>query len=98
MRSKSISDQGAKKTKSANRNIISPISSLELRKLKNLIKFNNYPGWDGKVATATNQHKTDQRNTYYCAKKTCILIRRQHLDMKEVKIITKSDVPEDSLE
>ena len=92
MRSKSISDQGAKKTKSANRNIVSPT------KLKNLIKFNNYPGWDGKVATATNQHKTDQRNTYYCAKKICILIRRQHLDVKEVKIITKSDVPEDSLE
>ena len=32
---------------------------------------------------------------YYCAKKRYILIRRPHLDIKEVKIITKSDVPED---
>ena len=41
MRSKSISDKGAKKTKSTNRSIIPPISSLELAKCKGLIKFNN---------------------------------------------------------
>ena len=44
VRLKSISDKGAKKTKSTNRSIISPISpisSLELTNLKNLIKFNN---------------------------------------------------------
>ena len=43
VRSKSISDKGAKKTKSTNRSIISPISSLELAKCKSLIKFNNQP-------------------------------------------------------
>ena len=36
VRSKSISDKGAKKTKSTNRSIISPISSLELAKCKSL--------------------------------------------------------------
>ena len=45
--------------------------------------------------TTTKQYKIDQRNTYYCAKRRCILIRRLHLDIKELKIITKSDVPED---
>ena len=49
----------------------------------------------GKVATTTKQHKIGQRNTYYCAKRRYILIRRPHLDIKEIKIITKSDVPED---
>ena len=43
VRSESISDKGAKKTKSTNRSIISPISSLELAKCKSLIKFNNQP-------------------------------------------------------
>ena len=43
VRSKSISDKGAKKTKSTNRSIISPISSLELAKCKGLTKFNNQP-------------------------------------------------------
>ena len=151
MRSKSIFDKGVKKTKSANRSIISPISSLELAKSKSLIKFNNQPEipigqslgpkppqpepqlqlyelikrckqvskcngcgfsfdktdeklynlgrneleWYGKVATTTKQYKIGQRNTYYCAKRRCILIRRPHLDIKEIKIITKSDVPED---
>ena len=51
--------------------------------------------WYGKVATTTKQNKIGQRNTYYCAKRRCILIRRPHLDIKEIKIITKSDVPED---
>ena len=41
VRSKSISDKGAKKTKSTNGNIISPISSLGLTNLKCLIKLNN---------------------------------------------------------
>ena len=41
--SKSISDKRAKKTKSANRTIISLNSSLELAKFKCLIKFNNQP-------------------------------------------------------
>ena len=41
VRSKSIFDKGVKKTKSTNRSIISPISSLELTKLKSLAKFNN---------------------------------------------------------
>ena len=49
----------------------------------------------GKVGTTTKQYKIDQRNTYYCAKRRCILIRRPHLDIKKIKIITKSDVPED---
>ena len=43
VRSKSISDKGAKKTKSTNRSIISPIFSLVLAKCKSLIKFNNQP-------------------------------------------------------
>ena len=51
--------------------------------------------WYGKVAITTKQYKISQRNTYYCAKRRCILIRRPHLDIKEIKIITKSDVPED---
>ena len=42
-RSKNISDKRAKKTKSTNRSIISPISSLELAQCKSLIKFNNQP-------------------------------------------------------
>ena len=41
VRSKSVSDKGAKKTKSTNRSIISPISSLELAKCQSLIKFDN---------------------------------------------------------
>ena len=51
--------------------------------------------WYGKVTTTTKQYKIDQRNTYYWAKKRCILSRRPHLDIKEVKILTKSDVPQD---
>ena len=51
--------------------------------------------WYGKVATTTKQYKIGQRNTYYFAKRRCIVIRRPHLDMKEMKIITKSDVLED---
>ena len=49
----------------------------------------------GKVVTTTKQYKIGQRNTYYWAKKRYILSRRPHLDIKEVKILTKSDVPED---
>ena len=151
MRSKSISDKGAKKTKSTNRSIISPISSLEPAKCKSLIRPSNQPEvplgqslgpkppqpepqlqpyelmkrckqvskchgcgflfdktdeklyilgrneleWYRKVTTTTKQYKIGQRNTYYCAKRRCILIRRPHVDVKEIKIITKSDVPED---
>ena len=47
--------------------------------------------WYGKVATTTKQYKIGQKNTYYCAKRGCILIRRSHLDIKEIKIITKSE-------
>ena len=47
--------------------------------------------WYGKVATTTKQYKIGQRNTYCCAKKRCILIRRSHLGTKETKIITKSE-------
>ena len=47
--------------------------------------------WYGKVATTTKQYKIGQKNTYYCAKRRCILIRRSHLDIKEIKIITKSE-------
>ena len=43
VRSKSIFDKGVGKIKSTNRRIILPISSLELRKLKSLIKFNKQP-------------------------------------------------------
>ena len=43
VRSKSISDKGAKKTKSTNGSIILPVFSIELAKCKNLIKFNNQP-------------------------------------------------------
>ena len=31
---------------------------------------------------------------YYCAKKRCILSCRPYLDIKEVKILTKSNAPE----
>ena len=48
----------------------------------------------GRVTTTTKLCKIDQRNTYYWAKKECILSCRPHLDIKEVKILTKSDVPE----
>ena len=44
MRSNSISDKGAKKTKSTNRSIILLISSIKLTKFKSLIKFNNQLG------------------------------------------------------
>ena len=47
--------------------------------------------WYGKVATTTKQYKIGQKNTYYCAKRRCILIRRSHLDIKEIKVITKSE-------
>ena len=48
-----------------------------------------------KIATTTKQHKIGQKNMYYCAKRRCILIRRPYLDIKEKKIITKSDVREE---
>ena len=44
----------------------------------------------GKVTTTIGQ-----RNNYYWSKKRYILSRRPHLDIKEVKIFIKSDVPED---
>ena len=47
--------------------------------------------WYGKVATTTKQYKIGQKNTHYCAKRRCILIRRSHLGIKEIKIITKSE-------
>ena len=43
MRSKNTFDKGAKKTKSTKRSIISSISSIDLTKLKSLIKCNNQP-------------------------------------------------------
>ena len=51
--------------------------------------------WYGKVTTTTKQYEIDRRNSHYRAKKRCILSRRPHLDIEEVKILTKSDVPED---
>ena len=48
-----------------------------------------------KVMNATKQYIIGQRSTYYRAKKRCILSCRPHLDIKKVKILTKSDVPED---
>ena len=144
MRSKNTFDKGAKKTKSTKRRIISSISSTDLTKFKNLIKYNNQPkvplgqsfgpkppqpdpqlqpyelikrcqqvskcngcdtlfdktagkiyisgrnDWYGKVTNSTKQYKIGQRNTYFWAKKRCILSRRPHLDIKEVKILTKS--------
>ena len=47
--------------------------------------------WYGKVATTTKQYKIGQKNTHYCAKMRCILIRRSHLSIKQIKIITKSE-------
>ena len=47
--------------------------------------------WYGKVATTTKQYRIGQKNTYCYAKRGCILIRRSHLDIKEIKIITKSE-------
>ena len=52
--------------------------------------------WYGKVTTTTKQYKIGQKGTYYWAKKRCIPSRRPHLDIKEVKILIKSDVPEDT--
>ena len=49
----------------------------------------------GKITSTTKQYKIGQRNTYCWAKKKCILSRRPHLDIKEVKILTKSDIPEE---
>ena len=51
--------------------------------------------WYGKVTTSTKQYKIDRRNSHYRAKKSCMLSRKPYLDIKEVKILTKSDVPED---
>ena len=48
----------------------------------------------GKVINTTKKDKIGQRNTCYQAKKRSILSRRPHLNMKEVKILTKSDNPE----
>ena len=44
-----------------------------------------------KSCDTTKQYKIGQKNTHYCAKRRCILIRRSHLDIKEIKIITKSE-------
>ena len=52
--------------------------------------------WYRRVTTTTKQYKIGQRSTYYWAKKRCILSRRPHLNIKEVKTLTKSDVPEDN--
>ena len=51
--------------------------------------------WYGKVTTTTKLCKIGQWNTYYGVKKRCILTLRPHLEVKEVKVLTKSDVPED---
>ena len=51
--------------------------------------------WYGKVTTTTKQYKIGRGNTYYWAKKRCILSCRPYLDDKEVKVPSKSDVPED---
>ena len=51
--------------------------------------------WYRKAINTTKENKIIQRNTYYQAKKRCILSRRSHLGIKEVKILTKSDAPED---
>ena len=48
----------------------------------------------GKVINTTKKDKIGQRNTYYQAKKRSILSRRPYLNIKEIKILTKSDVPE----
>ena len=37
------------------------------------------------------QYKIGQKSMYYCAKRIYILIRRSFLDIKEIKIITKSE-------
>ena len=42
-------------------------------------------------ATTTKQYKIGQKDTYYCAKRWCILICRSHLDIKEIKTINKSE-------
>ena len=51
--------------------------------------------WYRKVTTTTKVCKIDHSNTYYWTKKRCIFSRRPHLDIREVKILTKSYVPED---
>ena len=48
--------------------------------------------WYGKVTSTTNQYKIGQNNTYYYAKRRCILSSRPQLDIKKIKIITKPDV------
>ena len=51
------------------------------------------------VRKSYNHHQTMQNRSkehLLLAKKRCILSRRPHLDIKEVKILTKSDVPEDN--
>ena len=57
VQSKSISDKAAKKIKSTNTSITSPISSLELAKWKSLIKFNNQP----EVPLSESLGKTDEK-------------------------------------
>lgn len=48
-----------------------------------------------KVTTTDNQCKIGRKKTYSCAKKRYLLSRRPYLDVKEVEILTQSDVPED---
>ena len=55
----------------------------------------NELGWYRKVTVTIKQCKIARRNTYYCAKKEMHTCRRPHLDIKEVKILTESDVLED---
>ena len=69
--SKSISDKVPKKTKSTNRSIISPISSLELAKCKSLIKFNNQPEVPlGSIRPATKTFPTRTTTSTLRANKT----------------------------
>ena len=51
--------------------------------------------WHKKVTTNTKHYKIGERNTYQWTKKRCLLSCRPQLNIKDIKILTKSDFPED---
>ena len=52
-------------------------------------------GGTEKLQSPLNNAKQSQGTRTTVSKKRCILSRRPHLDIKEVKILTESDVLED---
>ena len=49
--------------------------------------------WHGRGTTTHKQCKRGQRNTFYCAKYSCLLSHRPYLDVKEVEILSESEYP-----